>query len=91
MVDFGRLGLAGSVCVLCCDGAERSVLVLLRLGFVRVGLGILMATMCCGVVENGDFVIVFLCNVSITLCLLLFLYCDFCVDVCIRIIDFFVS
>ena len=26
---------------------------------------------------------------SITLCLLLFLYCDFCVDVCIRIIDFF--
>ena len=34
MVDFGRFGLVGSVCVLCCDGAERSVLVLLRLGFV---------------------------------------------------------
>lgn len=34
--------LVGSVWVLCCDGAERSVLVLLRLGFVRVGLGILM-------------------------------------------------
>ena len=33
MVDFGRFGLAGSVCVLCCGGAERSVLVLLRLGF----------------------------------------------------------
>ena len=33
--------------------------------------------------ENGDFVIVFLCNMSIA-----FLYCDFCVDVCIRIIDF---
>ena len=38
MVDFGRFGLAGSVWVLCCDGSERSVLVLLRLGFVRVGL-----------------------------------------------------
>ena len=34
--------------------------------------------------ENGDFVIVFCAT-----CLLLFLYCDFCVDVCIRIIDFF--
>ena len=44
MVDFGRFGLVGSVCVLCCGGAERSVLVLLRLDFVRVGLGILMAT-----------------------------------------------
>ena len=45
MVDFDRFGLAGSVCVLCCDGAERSVLVLLRLwDFVRVGFGILMAT-----------------------------------------------
>ena len=33
MVDFGRFGLVGSVCVLCCDGAERSVLVLLHLGF----------------------------------------------------------
>lgn len=40
----------------------------------------------CGVVENGNFVIVFCAT-----CLLLFLYCDFCVDVCIRIIDFFVS
>lgn len=69
MVDFGRFGLVGSVCVLCCDGAERSVLVLLRLGFVRVGLGILMATMCCGVVENGDFVIVFCAT-----CLLLYVY-----------------
>ena len=33
MVDFGLFGLVGSVCVLCCGGAERSVLVLLRLGF----------------------------------------------------------
>ena len=39
MVDFWSVRvLAGSVCVLCCGGAERSVLVLLRLGFVRVGL-----------------------------------------------------
>ena len=32
--------------------------------------------------ENGDFVIVFCATRS-----LLFLYCDFCVDVCIGIID----
>ena len=91
VVDFGRFGLVGSVCVLCCDGAERSVLVLLRLwDFVRVGFGILMATIlwCRG---KRWFCNCFLCNVSIVLCLLLFLYCDFCVDVCIRIIDFFVS
>ena len=33
MVDFGLFGLVGSVCVLCCGGSERSVLVLLHLGF----------------------------------------------------------
>ena len=45
MVGFGRFGSAGSVCVLCCGGSERSVLVLLRLGFCSCWpCGILMAT-----------------------------------------------
>ena len=37
MVDFWSVRvLAGSVCVLCCGGAERSVLVLLRFGILFV-------------------------------------------------------
>ena len=45
MVDFGRFGLVGSVCVLCCGGAERSVLVLFVFGFCSCWpCGILMAT-----------------------------------------------
>ena len=80
LVGFGS---AGSVCVLCCGGAEWSVLVLLHLGFGSCWFWDF---------DGDDFVVswkteLFFCAT----CLLLFLYCDFCVDDCIRIIDFFVS
>ena len=38
-------GLLVPCVFLCCGGAERAVLVFLRLGFIRVGFGVLMATM----------------------------------------------
>lgn len=45
--DFGWVffGPADSVCVLCCGGAERAVLVLLLLGFCSCWFWVLMAVM----------------------------------------------